>query len=311
MQTAPLYDDIAHGPAGGGAHWVTAADGVRIRVAHWTGPDVKGTVLLFPGRTEYIEKYGDAVQRFLDAGYASVAVDWRGQGLADRLLPDRAAGHVGSFADYQTDLAAVLAHVDTLGLPANRYLVGHSLGGCIGFRALCEGLPVKAAALSAPMLGIIFAPHMRPVAWVVSWLARLAGFGDRIAPGQSPVSYVLREEFGANTLTRDHAMWDRLRTQLTRYPDLGLGGPTLQWLNLALREMRRLSHLPSPDVPTITFLGTNEAVVDPRRIHARMAKWPNGALVMLKGGEHEVMLEVPAIRDKVYAAMIAHFDAHL
>jgi len=53
-------------------------------VGHWTGQHVKGTVLLFPGRTEYIEKYGPAAADFLARGFATVVIDWRGQGLADR-----------------------------------------------------------------------------------------------------------------------------------------------------------------------------------------------------------------------------------
>ena len=35
-----------------------ADDGVTLRLAHWpAASDSRGGVLLFPGRTEYIEKY--------------------------------------------------------------------------------------------------------------------------------------------------------------------------------------------------------------------------------------------------------------
>ena len=55
--SAPLFTDIHPGPTGGEAFWAQTSDGVQIRVAHWPTENAKGTVLMFPGRTEYIEKY--------------------------------------------------------------------------------------------------------------------------------------------------------------------------------------------------------------------------------------------------------------
>ncbi len=76
-----------------------------------TGPQrtAKGTVLLFPGRTEYIEKYGRAARDLYQRGFATLTVDWRGQGLADRMLEDARIGHVHYFTDYQKDVAAMIA----------------------------------------------------------------------------------------------------------------------------------------------------------------------------------------------------------
>lgn len=56
-ETAPFLTDLAQGPDGARAVWVQAVDGKRIRLGHYPGGE-KGTVLLYPGRTEYIEKYG-------------------------------------------------------------------------------------------------------------------------------------------------------------------------------------------------------------------------------------------------------------
>jgi len=165
MQTAPFHFDVAKGPEGAQAHWLKTADKLTIRAAHWRRDGAKGTVLMFPGRTEFIEKYGLAAEEFAKRGYAMVAVDWRGQGLADRMLPDRAIGHVNDFADYQLDVAAVVAYANDVGMPKPYFLVGHSMGGCIGLRALHEGLDVKAAAFSAPMWGVGLARHVRATAW--------------------------------------------------------------------------------------------------------------------------------------------------
>lgn len=316
MTNAPLFNDIAQAPEGGAAHWVTANDGVNIRVAHWAPlkkgafAAAKGTVLLFPGRTEYIEKYGPAAEDFLTRGYATAIIDWRGQGLADRTTDNPLLGDVVDFKDYQRDVAAMMGHLSSLDLPQPYYLVGHSMGGCIGLRALIEGLPVKAAAFSAPMWGIAMAPPLRPIAWAISSMSRKFGFGESLAPGQSTEGYVNRVNFSDNTLTSDNDMFDFMGMQLDAHPELELAGPTLRWLNEAMRETRGLCETPPPNVPCLTFLGTDEAIVDSKAIHSYMAKWSNGTLHMLKDARHEVMMETPAMRKDVFDAMAAHFNLH-
>ena len=312
MTRAPFFDDIANGPAGGEAHWLTTADRLKIRVAHWVvkGETLKGTILLFPGRTEYIEKYGPAAAEFLARGYAMVAIDWRGQGIADRTTNNPLLGDVVNFKDYQHDVAALLAHVETLDLPKPYFLVAHSMGGCIGLRAIYEGLPVTAAAFSAPMWGIYMAAPMRPFAWGITHLAKMLGFDKNLCPGQSRQSYVNHVKFADNTLSSDREEFDFMRNQIAAHPEVELGGPSLRWLGQALREMRHLSTIPSPEMPCVTFLGSDDEIVDSRAIQTRMVKWENGTLQHLKDARHEVMMETPAMRKQVFNAATALFDQH-
>ena len=310
MENAPFFEDIAQGPAGGVAHWLTTADGLRIRVGHWAGSDAKGTVLLFPGRTEYIEKYGPAAIDFLARGYAMVAIDWRGQGMSDRTSDTYAVGDVVHFTDYQHDVTAAVDYARALNLPEPFYLVAHSMGGCIGLRALHNGLPVKAVVFSAPMWGIMLNPVMRPVAWLASGLSRKIRMDQTLAPGQTAESYVTLVDHDENTLTSDQAMFKFMQMQLTEKPQLSLGGASLRWLNESLREMRTLSKMPSPDMPCCTFLGSNESIVDPARILSRMADWTGGALHLIDGARHEVILETFEIRTRVFDTTTAFFDQH-
>ena len=310
MEAAPLFEEIAGGPEGGAAHWLTTDDGIRIRVGHWPLADAKGTVLIFPGRTEFIEKYGMTAKALQSAGYASLAIDWRGQGIADRMLDDRMIGHVGDFADYQRDVAATMAHAEALRLPRPYYLIAHSMGGCIGLRALHNGLDVNAVMFSAPMLGVEMAPLVRPGAWVMSTAAMKLGFADVLTPGQSTESYVLREAFELNTLTNDPDVWEDFKQQLIAHPELGLGGPSLRWVYRSLNEMLTLSRMPSPDKPCLTYLGTREVIVSPQRIKDRMAQWPNGTLRIIENGLHEMLMDKPAMRDMLLDETVAHFEAH-
>ncbi|WP_208351685.1 alpha/beta fold hydrolase [Pseudaestuariivita rosea] len=304
---APLFDDIADAPEGSKAYWLTTQDGLRIRVGHFPGGD-HGTILLFPGRTEYIEKYGLAGQEFAKRGYTTFVVDWRGQGLGARLLKDPNAGHVANFPDYQHDVRAVLKAAEELELPKPYFLIGHSMGGAIGLRAVYEGAPVKAAVFTAPMWGIQVTPALRPVAWSVTWLARYVGLGGKYTPSTKPVPYVLSADFDDNTLTRDREMFDHMRDQLNKHPDLCLGGPSMQWLNEALREINRLTARPAPDIPALCVVGSNERIVDPVRIKKRMEDWQNGEMLVVPDSEHEVMMERPDVRNHVFARTCALFD---
>jgi lysophospholipase len=313
MESAPLYHDVADGPAGGRAFWLRTTDGIRIRVGHWPHPEAeeaRGTVLLFPGRTEYVEKYGRAAADLAARGYDTLTVDWRGQGLADRLLPDRRVGHVARFTDYQKDVAAMIAAARALDLPRPFYLLAHSMGGCIGLRALIEGLPVAACVFTGPMWGIQMAAATRPAAWALSWSAPRLGLGHHLAPGTKPETYVLAEPFDDNALTRDREMYGYMQRQMVDHPDLALGGPSLRWLNEALVEMAGLARRPSPAVPCLTFLGTHERIVCPERIELRLASWPDGTLRLVQGGEHEVMMDTPATRAMVFNGAADHFAAH-
>lgn len=308
-EPAPFRADLADGPEGGAAYWIRATDGLRLRVAHWPG-GAKGTVLLFPGRTEYVEKYGRAAREFAARGYGTAAIDWRGQGLADRLLDDRLSGHVALFRDYQLDVAALLDWARALRLPEPFMLAAHSMGGCIGLRALIEGLPVAAAAFSAPMWGIRIAPGLRPMAWTLSWGLRAVGLGHRYTPGTSASSYVSASDFDVNLLTHDEEMFAYMARQIEQCPDLALGGPSTHWLSEALHETRLLNRIASPPVPALTLIGAEEAIVDADRVRERMLRWPLGRIETVPGARHEVMMETPPRRRRFFDGAAALFDAH-
>jgi lysophospholipase len=306
---APFLADLARGPEGARAAWLTCADGRRIRVAAWPGGD-KGTVLLLPGRTEYIEKYGPAAVELAQRGYTTVSIDFRGQGLADRLLPDAIKGHVGAFADYQLDMAAMVDWVQSQGLPQPLFLLAHSMGGSIGLRALIGGLPVKAAAFSAPMWGIRISAVMRPLVGPIAKMLTLLGKSLSYAPTTGPLPYVLKAAFAGNTLTKDRGMWDFMVGHLKASPELALGGPTVQWLQMAVADCADLARQPCPQMPVYCALGTDERIVDAGAIHLRMKTWPGAKFDVIAGAEHEVMMEKPPIRAQFFDAACGLFDAH-
>ncbi len=311
MQAAPLHADVAKAPPGGEAWWVKTRDGAEIRVAAWPaapGTPTQGSVLLFPGRTEYVEKYGPAAAVFTSQGYAVVTMDWRGQGLTARAMADRRLGHIVDFGQYQNDADAALDLARWLDLPEPMFLVAHSMGGCIGLRALHRGLAVRAVAFSAPMWGVQMEAWERPIAWLSALAAPLPGLGSRLTPRTELEHALIATPFEDNDLTTDPQMWAFMRHQLETYPELALGGPTLRWLRAALFETRRLMAMSPPAVPAITFLGSNERIVEPAPIKRLMRCWEGGRFASVDGAEHELLMERPEVRDRVFGETLALFE---
>jgi lysophospholipase len=308
VETGPFLADLAEGPDGGHALWLTADDGVRVRAVLWPRGRA-GTVFLLPGRTEVAEKYGRVAADLAARGYASVAIDWRGQGLADRVGRDPMMGHVGVFADYQRDLDAAVATVEALGLPRPFHLLGHSMGGAIGLRAVLRSEPCFATAVfSAPMWGIRMAPHMRPVAWAVPRAARAIGRGELYSPGARRDSYLAAATFEENTLTTCPDQFAYMQRQVRGDPRLALGGPSLHWLHEALEEIRFLRRSTPPALPVLTALGSDEQVVDPDAVATLARRMPNGRFTVFDGARHELLMERPEVRGAFLDAALRLFE---
>lgn len=310
LTTAPFNTDVADGPADVRAYWVVAEDELRLRVAHWpaaTAPT--GTVFLFQGRTENIEKYGRTASALRSAGYASFAIDWRGQGLSDRLSPDRLLGHVQDFSDYQLDVAAMLEAAYELELPKPWFLIGHSLGACVGLRAIMESFPVSACAFTAPLWDLNLTALQRLAAWPLSWAAKIVGKGASYAPGTKSESYVLNTDFSENRLTQDTEMYQYYINISATLEEQQIGGPSMQWLFQALKETRALKNLPSPSIPCITFCGADDTIVAIPAAQNRMSTWDNGTFDLIPKAKHDVLHELPDIRSRVFRKIVSVFDS--
>jgi lysophospholipase len=296
---APFYDDIAKAPAGGKVFWRNTSDNVRIRVGVWQGGK-KGTFFIFTGRSEYIEKYGPTIQRLLGLGYCVVICDWRCQGLSDRLDEDQTLGHVADFYHYQLDVAEMLSVANEMSLPRKRYILAHSMGGAIALRSLHESLIVHKVIFSAPFWDAYMSAGLRAYANVVTAFAPSIGLASARTPTTSSGAYVELFPFEGNALTNDEDSYAWQQRQVSRYPELSIGGPSLGWLAEALKETRyfQLIDMALPDC--LCFLGTNEKIVSSKAIYRIMKKWKNGELVVIEGAQHEVLLETPEVLEQVW-----------
>src|SRR5436189_3221427 len=149
----PVPEDVVTGT-------LKTPDGVGLRFARWAPPPGrKGTVCLFQGRAEFIEKYFETVRDLRARGFAVATLDWRGQGGSERALRNRRRGYVRSFAQYQIDLETFVHEVVLPDCPPPVFALAHSMGATILLRAAYAGHRwFDRMVLLAPMIAL---PGMR------------------------------------------------------------------------------------------------------------------------------------------------------
>jgi lysophospholipase len=288
-------------PAGAEEHWLEARKGVRIRMM--TAPALgqpRGSCLVAPGRTEFIEKYFEVARELLGRGFCVFCIDWRGQGLSSRELSDPLKGHFNSFDDAVGDLAAGLAQLADK-LPRPYMLLAHSMGGGITLRALQKGkLTVEGAAFSSPMWGI--KKLTGPVKMMASALVGV-GAGGAFAPGVTKTWE--REAFEGNTVTNDEGRHQRCQDLIAADTRLALAGPTYGWLAAAAQafaDFRKPGALKHLTMPIVVASAGEELLVDNKAHDEIAALLPNCRHIQIEHAKHELLMEKDAVRAKFWAA---------
>jgi lysophospholipase len=297
-------------PDGAVVQGIRTSDGVLLRTAHWrpTGPSRLGTVCLFQGRAEAIEKYFEVIGELRARGFAVATFDWRGQGGSDRLINgSRRKGHVERFADYELDVDAFMRQVALPDCPPPFYALGHSMGAFVCLHAAQTGRTrFTRMVLAAPMLRLAMGPPMR-VLRLLSRLALFLGMHEAPVPGQEVYAQDILP-FPGNLLTGDLARFSRDGDIFRAVPQLTIGAPTFGWLYAATRAMRAAEapgFAPSLQVPVLLVAAGRDRVVSTAAIERLSEQLRAGAHVVIPGARHEILMEEDALRQLFWAA----FDA--
>ncbi len=241
-QTTPQLASLARNPVPSGAvvGYFAGKDSVRLRFARWDatrGPR-RGTVCVFPGRGEPIEKYFETIADLRRRGFSVAIHDWRGQGGSERPLANPRKGHITNFADYDADLHRFMKDVVLPDCPPPFIALAHSMGGNILLRhSVVPGLWFDRLVLCAPLLDVArdrlpFSPFL--VRKLVA-VAGLGPLGRLYVPGGSDVPVEV-QPFEGNPLTSDPDRFARNRQLVEQQPQLATGSPTLAWLRAAYRS---------------------------------------------------------------------------
>ena len=296
-------------PAGGRIDSLRSADGACIRYGIWPAAASavsRGTALLLPGRTEFIEKYFEPIWELTDRGFHVVMLDWRGQGLSSRPTDNPSKDHVTSFRPRLDDLGRLVDQVVLADCPRPLSLVAHSMGGHLALRYLHDhpGL-VKQAALLSPMIGIHLGRMPENLARGIVGVACRAGLGESYALGRGDYGSYQQGEQWRDMLTSDP---DRFRVEhdmIAENPALALGGVTYGWLKAAFGSIDRLfvpGYAEEIGTPMLIAMAGRERVVDNRRTERLAARLPNCELIEIAGARHELLKESDAFRRQLWAA---------
>ncbi|MCZ6764709.1 MAG: alpha/beta hydrolase [Alphaproteobacteria bacterium] len=292
---------------GGREEYVTMGDGVALRTAAFRAPadpkKVWGTVVILPGRAEFIEKYLEVIAELISRGLDVRIIDWRGQGGSSRTLSDREKSHIDHYQRYTEDLREVM---DTTVRPAARgpvTMLAHSMGALIGL-SLLRDHPGRfdRAVLTSPMTSIEVG---RPGQWAILsrllWLGALPLIGTRFLPGAGP--YRPRGRGTDNPLTSDATRASIMRRYIASTPGLALGGPTVRWLAASRDAMARIMDKNAPPIDTeILIVSSSEDRVVGVRTQLMLHEecLTNSRIEIIDGARHEILMEQDRYRGRFW-----------
>lgn len=296
-------------PLGASSGYLDVRKGVRLRFASWQSAlrERRGTVCIFPGRNEFIEKYFEVVGELRRRGFAVAVLDWRGQGGSSRLTRSPTKGHVRDFVDYEEDLSHFMKGVVLPDCPMPYYALGHSMAAAVLFNAATKrGSWFSRMVLTAPMIELVGLPMPQAVCERLADAVTLFGFGKQGVPGK-PEQWT-SEVFEGNPLTSDRERFYRNVEVLEAAPGLAVGAPTFGWLHAAFEAMDRLKddkYAPRIRIPSLMVAAGDDHIVSSKAIEDFASRLRAGSQIVLRGSRHEILQERDSIREQFWAA----FDA--
>jgi lysophospholipase len=296
---SPDGEDLPTGLRARTKFYTVPVNGVKVRVMLTTAAkdEPRGTIILYPGRTEFIEKYLETAEDFIARGFTVLIMDPRGQGLSARLLPDRLRSYVDDFQDYADDLAGVVESFKPH-LPKPHILVGHSMGGCVALQAVISGVIRPSAVIcSAPMLGLF--DMSTPILIGMIRLLSFFGMAKNTLPfqrGQAGIPV----PFAANKLTSDPERYAHWARYFNTSEALRLGPPTYGWIVQALRAMNFVNkNADKLKVATLIVAAGADPIVEPSS-NREFAAAAGADFAVVPGALHELFLERDELRDQFF-----------
>ena len=288
---------------------LSAAERLAVRARLWPAEKKRrgnGRLVVLPGFSEFMEKYDPALARLAAAGWDCLLLDWPGQGRSGHLGRRPATCHIDDFSQHIAALGQLLQEA---GFLEQRFsILGHSMGGHLAMRAAHQWQDqTDGLVLCAPMVR----PRPGP-GWLIEGLAGLlSAYGFRRSgifsrrrnvppPPVFPVD---------NSLTRDPQGWLGWINICNSQPDLWRGGPSVGWVRAAYRSGRQTVSNPAwlagLAVPSLALLAGDEQLVSNSETLRALGRMPDARHICYAGARHELLLEMPQIRDEVFAEIEA------
>ena len=303
-------------------------DGIAIRYGYWPSHENKiGIIVLLNGRSEFLEKYKEPIFILNSKGFDVFSLDWRGQGLSQRLLPHHDKGFVYHFDDYLWDLDTGLSQVISPKADKPIVFLAHSMGGHILLRYWLEApdavsrIPgikegktffqkqpdlIYGSILSSPMIDIQTPPFP---GWFVKMLSHTMvkiGYGEAYALGNG--DYRPEDQrFKGNLLTSDPERFFDHVNAVRNNPELALGGVTYGWLKAAFESisvLKKSVSTPNKKFPLLIAGAENDQIVSIKAQKKVSRIIANSEFKLIFGAKHEILKET----DPIQAQFWSEFD---
>ncbi len=297
-------------PAGAVVAGLASFDGLRLRTARWraSAGASNGTVCVFTGRGEFIEKYFETIDDLRRRGFAVAIMDWRGQGGSQRKLKNRRKGHVEDFSEYERDVETFMTETVLPDCPPPYFAMAHSMGANVLLHAARHrDCWFDRMIMTAPMLQLAKLPLSTAAMAAIAEVAVFLGLGDAYIPGGKNAGWE-SEPFENNLLTTDKRRWTRNREILAVAPELGLGSPTIAWARAAFESMKTVNSYSFPSsvyVPILMLVAGQDNLVSPKAVERLTSQLRAGSQLVFANARHEPLQERDEIREELWAA----FDA--
>lgn len=274
------------------SYFVPMDDGIRIRVCHWLGDNEKskGTILLQQGYNEFIEKYYETIQEFLDRNYSVIAFDWRGQGMSDHQIEDIHKSYIKDFERHDKDLKYILEKIIQNNFPKPLIGIGHSMGGCLMLSAFYNHPTLfSKGILSAPMLGFKNEKLLMAASSIMNIFCNEKDYLIGSKPNMGKET-----PFQLNDLTTDPGRYKRTIKLVRKYPNIRLWGVTNAFakaVNKRFRAIRTKNWAEEIYLEILVINNKKDRVVDEEKIDIMAKRLKNSKVIKFNSTEHEIFME--------------------
>jgi lysophospholipase len=191
--------------------------------------------------------------------------------------------------------------------PPPIFALAHSMGAAVAIRASYDGSRwFERTVLSSPMIALPPGRLTRMAGPLARFMRYMGRGGAYVPTGDASVAGT--EGFLGNVLTSDPVRYARNAAILEEEPALGLGAPTVAWVDAALRQMgvfAEPSYSASIRQPILMVAAGRDEVVSTPAIETFGQNLLAGRHLILAGARHEILQEQDHYRLQFWAA----FDA--
>jgi lysophospholipase len=257
-------------------------------------------LVIVPGMGEPALKYYEVVKDLNKISATTYVWDHIGQGTSYHFLPEEKKKiHIDSF---DTQIAALENFLKVLRKTHKKiYLIGHSMGGHIALRVAIHNPDlIDQLVITSPMLD--FNRKKLPI-HLIAWLL------EYLPQTYYPSLFTLfKSSKNADIFVTHSEERIKIRKQLYEvFPELERVGPTMGWLNEAVKSMRILDKedLSKLKMPILLLQADDDLLVSSEAQVNFCKKIPTCKVEVIKNSRHEMLFEKDGPRNEALADIIA------